>query len=114
MLVYINLYLTIKKRKVFKPILSFFYYWTVVKAESKCYSSLASETSKMHILQPKHSKLNEKDVEELLQKLNLSKSQLPKILSSDVALPEGCDIGTVVKIERKEGDKTNVYYRVVV
>lgn len=68
----------------------------------------------MHILQPKHSKLNEKDTEELLEKLNLSKSQLPKILSSDVALPEGCDIGDVIKIERKEGEKINIYYRVVV
>jgi len=68
----------------------------------------------MHILQPKHSKLNEKDVEELLKKLNVSKAQLPKILSSDVALPEGCQIGDVIKIERKDGDNVNVYYRVVV
>ena len=68
----------------------------------------------MHILQPKHSKLNEKDVEELLKKLNVSKAQLPKILSSDVALPEGCQIGDVVKIERKDGDKVHMYYRVVV
>jgi DNA-directed RNA polymerase subunit H (RpoH/RPB5) len=68
----------------------------------------------MHILQPKHSKLNEKDTEELLKKLNISKAQLPKILSTDVALPEGCNIGDVVKIERKDGDKVVVYYRVIV
>jgi len=68
----------------------------------------------MHILQPKHSKLNEKESEELLKKLNISKAQLPKILMTDPALPEGCEIGKIIKIERKEGDKINVYYRVVV
>ena len=70
--------------------------------------------NKMHILQPKHSKLNEKDTQELLKSLNLSKAQIPKILSSDFSLPEGCNIGDVIKIERKEGEKINVYYRVVV
>ena len=68
----------------------------------------------MHILQPKHSKLNEQQAEELLKKYNVSKSQLPKILSTDVALPEGCIIGDIIEIKRKEGDKVNVYYRVVV
>ena len=69
----------------------------------------------MHILQPKHSKLNEKESEELLQNLNISKSQLPKIFLNDYALPEGTNIGDVIKIERKgpEG-KINLYYRVVV
>jgi DNA-directed RNA polymerase subunit H (RpoH/RPB5) len=64
----------------------------------------------MHILQPKHIKLNEKEAEALLKEMNISKSQLPKILSTDVALPEGCIVGDVIKIDRKTG----VYYRVVV
>ena len=68
----------------------------------------------MHILQPKHSKLNAKESEEFLAKLNISKSQLPKIFSTDPALPEGCVVGDIIKIERKEGDKLNVYYRVIV
>ena len=68
----------------------------------------------MHILQSKHSKLSEKDTAELLNKLNISKSQLPKILSGDPALPEGCQIWDVIKIERKEEEKTFVFYRVVV
>jgi DNA-directed RNA polymerase subunit H len=68
----------------------------------------------MHILQPKHSKLNEKQAEELLKKFNISKTQLPKILLSDAALPEGCNIGDVIEIKRKEGEKINTYYRVVV
>ena len=68
----------------------------------------------MHILQPKHSKLSKKENEELLSKLNISKAQLPKILSNDTGLPEGCEIGDIIKLERKEGDKINIYYRVVV
>jgi len=68
----------------------------------------------MHILQPKHIKLNEKETEDLLKKLNLSKAQLPKILSSDPGLSEGFQTGDVIKIERKDGDKIVNYYRVVV
>lgn len=70
----------------------------------------------MHTLQPKHVKLKEKEEEELLESLNISKPQLPKILSTDPGLPEECSTGDIVKIERKEpeSEKTNVYYRVVV
>jgi len=69
----------------------------------------------MHILQPKHSKINEKESDELLNRLNIAKSQLPKILSHDPALPENTNIGDVIKIERKSPDgKSNFYYRVVV
>ncbi len=69
----------------------------------------------MHILQPKHSKLSEKETEELLRKFNISKSQLPKILLSDVALPPNCSVGDVIKIDRNSPDgKIVPYYRVVV
>lgn len=68
----------------------------------------------MHILQPKHSKLKKEEVEKLLKELNVSLSQLPKINSDDPALPEKSEIGDVVKIERKEGEKINVFFRVVV
>ena len=68
----------------------------------------------MHFLQPKHTKLKEKEIQELLEKLNISKAQLPKIFSDDPALPEGCEIGSVVRIERKERDETYEYFRVVV
>ena len=69
---------------------------------------------KMHILQSKHSKLNEKETKELLDKLNISKSQLPKILLDDSGLPENSEIGDIIKIERKEENKINLYFRVVV
>lgn len=69
----------------------------------------------MHILQPKHTKLSEKDTEELLSRLNVSKAQLPKILSTDPALPEDCNVGDVIKIERKDADGVDeTYFRVVV
>jgi DNA-directed RNA polymerase subunit H len=68
----------------------------------------------MHVLQPKHSKLKLEEVKRLLEELNISLSQLPKIKAEDPALPKDCKIGDVIKIERKEEDKTVTYYRVVV
>lgn len=68
----------------------------------------------MHILESKHKKLNQKEAEEILSKLNISPAQLPKIFSNDPALPEDCSIGDIIKIERKEEDKVNIYYRIVV
>lgn len=68
----------------------------------------------MHVLQPKHSKLKVQEVEKLLQELNISLSQLPKIRVEDPALPENVQVGDVIKIEREDEDKTIIYYRVVV
>lgn len=68
----------------------------------------------MHILQPKHSKLAQKEQEELLKKYNISKSQLPKIKIGDPAIPEGCKVGDIVKIERKQDDEIVTYHRVVI
>lgn len=66
----------------------------------------------MHILQSKHIKLSEKEAEKLLEELNISKAQLPKIFLSDTGLPEGCIVGDIVKIQRK--DEETPYFRVVV
>jgi DNA-directed RNA polymerase subunit H len=68
----------------------------------------------MHILQPKHSKITEKEAEEILIKLNISKAQLPKILSTDPALPEGCSTGEIIKVQRKEENEVFTSYRVVI
>ena len=68
----------------------------------------------MHALQPKHSKLKDDEAEKILKNFNIAKSQIPKIASDDPALPEGCSIGDIIKIERKDGDKVFEYYRVVV
>jgi len=68
----------------------------------------------MHILQPKHTKLKQEEIKKIFEKYNISVSQLPKIKFSDAGIPEGCIKGDVLKIERREGDKINLYYRVVV
>ena len=68
----------------------------------------------MHTLQPKHSKIKKEEVEKLLSELNISRAQLPKILLDDPALPEKCETGDIIKIERKFNDKSVFYYRVVV
>jgi len=67
----------------------------------------------MHILQPKHIKLNNNEVEKLLNELNISLSQLPKIKISDPGLPDDCQIFDIIKIEREQDGKKTIYYRVV-
>ncbi|MCR4327568.1 MAG: DNA-directed RNA polymerase subunit H [Nanoarchaeota archaeon] len=87
-----------------------------IKSPTNLQLKLITDDKNMHILQPKHTKLSEKDSEEILSKLNISKSQLPKILSSDVTLPENCEVGDVIKIERTDPstEELNAYFRVVV
>ena len=69
----------------------------------------------MHVFQPKISKLKQEEIDKLLQKLNISLSQLPKISKEDPSLPENCDIGDVVKIERKlKDDSGEEYFRVII
>ncbi|MBU0466331.1 MAG: DNA-directed RNA polymerase subunit H [Nanoarchaeota archaeon] len=68
----------------------------------------------MHILQPKHTKLKPDEVKKLLNKYNLSFSQLPRIRIDDPVIPEECTPGDVFKVERREGDKIVNYFRVVV
>lgn len=67
----------------------------------------------MHVLQPKHSKLKAGEIKELLEKYNVSASQLPKIKKEDPCVPEGCEKGDVLKIERKDEGKTIVFFRIV-
>lgn len=64
----------------------------------------------MHVLQPKHTKLNSDEAEKVLNEHNIALAQLPKISKKDSALPEGCETGDVVKISRPD----EVYYRVVI
>jgi DNA-directed RNA polymerase subunit H (RpoH/RPB5) len=69
-----------------------------------------------HVFVPKHIKLTEKEVEELLLRYNVSKKQLPKISREDPVISE-MDLkrGDIIKIIRKsETMKEAFYYRVVV
>lgn len=69
----------------------------------------------MHILQSKHSKITgTTEAKEVLQKYNVSPTQLPKIKISDPALPEGSKTGDIIKIERKGENGKAFYYRIVV
>ena len=69
----------------------------------------------LHILQPKHTVLKQKEVDALLIEYNISLLQLPKIKITDPALPEGVNIGDVIKIERKDDSgKPTVYFRAVI
>jgi DNA-directed RNA polymerase subunit H len=68
----------------------------------------------MHILQPKHSKLSKKEEQELLEKLNISKTQLPKIQKEDPALEGEVEVGDIIKIERKIEGNLNIFHRVVI
>jgi len=68
---------------------------------------------KMHVLQPKHTKLKPEEVEKLLKDLNISLAQIPKIKINDPALPDKCEVSDVLRIERIVDNKKVIYYRVV-
>jgi DNA-directed RNA polymerase subunit H len=69
-----------------------------------------------HNLVPKHTKLNKKEIEELLNKYNISKRQLPRISKNDPAIKNmKLEVGDVVKIKRKSPTYGEFFfYRVVV
>lgn len=74
-----------------------------------------SSSPNNHILQPKHTILKVKEVEELLTVFNISLAQLPKIKITDPALPQGANVGDVVKIDRKDDEgKITPYHRVII
>lgn len=69
----------------------------------------------MHTLQPKHSRLKQEEIQKIISKYNISLSQLPKISKKDVCLPEDCQSGEVIRIERKNKEgEIQEYLRVVV
>ena len=68
----------------------------------------------MHALQSKHIKLSKEETEKLLEKFNIALSQLPRISKKDPAVPEGCKVGDVLKIERKTDEGVEEYFRVIV
>ena len=72
-----------------------------------------SQTSP-HILQPKHTLLKTEEAEKILEKFNISASQLPKIKITDPALPNGANVGDIIKIERKDEQGIHLYYRAVI
>lgn len=68
----------------------------------------------MHILQPKHSIVEPEKAKKLLEELNISSMQLPKIKKNDPFLPKESNVGDVIKIERKTLEAKIIFYRVVI
>ncbi len=70
---------------------------------------------KSHALVPKHKKLDEKEIETILNKYNILKKQLPRILKNDPAIKDlDVKLGDVIRIERLSPTSGTVYfYRVV-
>ncbi|MBC8495844.1 DNA-directed RNA polymerase subunit H [archaeon] len=69
-----------------------------------------------HFLVPEHSKLNDKEKKELMEKFHLTTKELPKIALTDAAIqhldPKEKD---VIKIIRKSSTaETTIFYRGVV
>ncbi len=69
-----------------------------------------------HVLVPEHIKMNEAEVQKLLEKYNVTLKQLPKILRTDPALRNlDPKPGDVIKILRKSPTVGDVeFYRVVI
>jgi len=67
-----------------------------------------------HELVPVHRIMNKSEIEELLNKLGLKVSNLPKILFSDPqARKIGAQVGDVLEIDRDDFGKQYKYYRQV-
>jgi DNA-directed RNA polymerase subunit H len=69
-----------------------------------------------HMLVPEHSKLNKKEIQELLEKYNLALNELPKILLTDPAIEKlNVKSGDIIKITRDSLTAgIAIYYRVVI
>jgi DNA-directed RNA polymerase subunit H len=71
---------------------------------------------RLHSLVPKHSKLSQKEKEEMLSKYNVNIKQLPKISMADPAIQTlNAKEGDIIKIIRASPTAgESVYYRCVV
>lgn len=68
----------------------------------------------MHAIQPKHIKLKKEEAEKILAKYGISQAQLPKIIKEDPGLAAGCEVGDIIRVERKDGEEIVDYFRIVV
>lgn len=69
-----------------------------------------------HVLVPKHTKLSQKEKQELLEKYDISEAELPKISKKDPAIEHlNLKPGDVIMIERPSLTAGKaIFYRVVV
>ena len=68
-----------------------------------------------HELVPEHSVVDEDALDDLLEEYDIGRTDLPKIKRADPALPDGAEVGDVIKIVRdsRTTDRA-VTYRMVV
>jgi len=69
-----------------------------------------------HVLVPEHEVLTDEEAEEVLNKYNITKSQLPKILITDPMVKKiEAKVGDIIKITRKSPTAgESIFYRIVV
>ena len=70
----------------------------------------------LHVLSPKHEKLSDVEITELLKTFNVEYAKLPKISLSDPAIENfEAKLGDVIKITRPSPTTgTTVYYRMAI
>ena len=69
--------------------------------------------AKTHVLMPKHTKLSDKEKDQLFSNYKITFNELPRIMKTDPALSQ-LDVkeGDVIKITRKSVTSgTSIYYR---
>jgi DNA-directed RNA polymerase subunit H len=68
-----------------------------------------------HTLVPDHTVLDEPEVEDVLAEYDVERVNLPKIRTSDPALPDEAEVGDVIRIVRdSRTTDTAVVYRLVI
>jgi DNA-directed RNA polymerase subunit H len=68
-----------------------------------------------HTLVPEHNVLDEPEIEEMMNEYDVKRVNLPKIRTSDPALPDEAEVGDVIEIVRdSRTTDTAVVYRLVI
>ena len=68
-----------------------------------------------HTLVPEHNILDEPEIEEMMNEYDVERVNLPKIRTSDPALPDEAEVGDVIEIVRdSRTTDTATVYRLVI
>ena len=68
-----------------------------------------------HTLVPEHTLLSDAEVEDVLDEYDIKRTDLPKIIASDPAVPDGAEVGDVLRIERESRTTDRaIVYRLVI
>ena len=68
-----------------------------------------------HTLVPEHNILDEPEIEEIMNEYDVKRVNLPKIRTSDPALPDEAEVGDVIEIVRdSRTTDTATVYRLVI